>query len=119
MTRGDGAVAHDPRPPPTARAAAPARRPRAGRWGRERHGEWVAFGGGGVIAENDRAAQRKVVKFNHLLSNCLLFSTVALMSRALTDLRAEGYPIEADAVAALSPYMTTHLKRFGRYSLDP
>jgi len=71
-----------------------------------------------VIAENDRAAQRKVVKFNHLLSNCLLFSTVALMSRELTDLRAEGYPIEADAVAALSPYMTTHLNRFGRYSLD-
>lgn len=80
--------------------------------------QWVAFGGGGVIAENDRAAQRKVVKFNHLLSNCLLFSTVALMSRELTDLRAEGYPIEADAVAALSPYMTTHLNRFGRYSLD-
>jgi len=80
--------------------------------------QWVAFGGGGVIAENDRAAQRKVVKFNHLLSNCLLFATVALMSRELTDLREEGYPIEADAGAALSPYMTTHLNRFGRYSLD-
>lgn len=49
--------------------------------------QWVAFGGGGVIAENDRAAQRKVVKFNHLLSNCLLFSTVVELF-ALLDGRA-------------------------------
>ena len=80
--------------------------------------QWVAFGGDGVIAENDRLAQRKVVKYNHLLSNCLLFFTVASMSRVLTELRAEGYPIDAEAVAALSPYTTTHPTRFGRYSLD-
>ena len=47
------------------------------------------------------------------------FSTVALMSHELIALREEGYPITADAVAALSPYMTPHLNRFGRYSLDP
>ena len=80
--------------------------------------QWVAFGGDGMMAENDRAAQRKIIKFNHLLSDCLLFSTVALMSHELSTLRAEGYPVAADAVAALSPYRTTHLNRFGRYSLD-
>jgi hypothetical protein len=36
----------------------------------------------------------------------------------VVSLRSEGYPIEADAVAALSPHMTPHLNRFGRYSLD-
>jgi len=58
-----------------------------------------------VIAENDRAAQRKIIKFNHLLADCLLFSTVALMSHELVALREEGYPIDADAVASMAPGM--------------
>jgi len=28
------------------------------------------------------------------------------------------YPLEAGEVAALSPYVTQHLNRFGRYDLD-
>jgi TnpA family transposase len=80
--------------------------------------KWVAFGGEGVIAENDRLAQRKIIKYNHLLANCLLFYTVAAMSRALADLRAEGYPIDAEVAAALSPYVRTHYIRFGRFTLD-
>ncbi len=40
------------------------------------------------------------------------------MTRALSGLRADGYPVDADAVAALSPYPTAHLNRFGRYILD-
>ncbi len=40
------------------------------------------------------------------------------MSRVLVGLRQEGYPVDADAVAALSPYLTAHLTRFGRYTLD-
>ncbi len=40
------------------------------------------------------------------------------VSGALSGLRAEGYPVDAEAVAALSPYRTAHLNRFGRYSLD-
>ncbi len=55
------------------------------------------------------------MKYNQLLSNCLIFYIVAAMSRVLADLRQEGYPVDADAVAALSPYITTHLTRFGRY----
>ena len=40
------------------------------------------------------------------------------MSRVLAELHQEGYPLDAEAVAALSPYLTTHLDRFGRYTLD-
>jgi len=82
------------------------------------YAQWAFFGGEGLIAENDRAAQRKIVKYNHLLANCLIFHTVATLSGALSGLRAEGYPVDAEAVAALSPYRTAHLNRFGRYSLD-
>ena len=80
--------------------------------------QWVAFGGAGMIAENDRLAQRKIIKYNHLLSNCLLFYTIAAMSRALGELCAEGYPISAELVAGLSPYTVGHYIRFGSYSLD-
>lgn len=71
--------------------------------------KWLAFGGGGVIAENDRAEQRKLIKYNHLLANCLIFHNVCMMTRALHTLRAERVPIEPEAVAALSPlHPVTH-----------
>lgn len=37
--------------------------------------QWVAFGGGGVIAENNRDEQRKVIKYNHLVSSLVIFHT--------------------------------------------
>src|SRR6266568_5195695 len=80
--------------------------------------KWLAFGGGGVIAENDRGEQRKLIKYNHLLANCLIFHNVCMMTRALYRLRAEGVPVEPDSVAALSPYIRSHITRFGQYNVD-
>jgi hypothetical protein len=80
--------------------------------------KWLAFGGGGVIAENDRGEQRKIIKYNHLLANCLVFHNVCMMTSALHKLGAEGVPVEPDAVAALSPYIRSHISRFGQYTLD-
>lgn len=36
------------------------------------YAQWISFGGAGLITENDRAAQRKIVKYNQLLANCLI-----------------------------------------------
>jgi hypothetical protein len=33
-------------------------------------------------------------------------------------MKAEGYPIKREEVAALSPYLTSRLKRFGDYVID-
>ena len=30
----------------------------------------------------------------------------------------EGHKIDEDTIAALSPYITQHINRFGRYNLD-
>ncbi len=79
--------------------------------------QWLAFGGG-VIAENDRAEQRKIIKYNYLLANGLIFHNVCVMTRVLHKLRADGVPVEADTVAALSPYIRSHINRFGRYTLN-
>jgi TnpA family transposase len=80
--------------------------------------KWLAFGGGGVIAENDRGEQRKIIKYNHLLANCLIFHNECMLTRALHKLRAEGVPVEPDAVAVLSPYLRAHITRVGQYNLD-
>lgn len=80
--------------------------------------KWLAFGGEGMIAENDRDDQRKIIKYNHLVANCVIFSNVVTMTRCLHELAEVGHSISQEAVAALSPYLTQHINRFGRYHLD-
>ena len=45
--------------------------------------QWVSFGGGGLIAENDRDEQRKLIKYNHLFcySDSILTLSIATRNR--------------------------------------
>jgi hypothetical protein len=79
--------------------------------------QWVAFGGGRLLAENTRDEQRKMIKYHHLAANLLIFHNVATMTRALQLLIAEGHQIDEEALACSSPYQTEHINRFGRYAL--
>jgi TnpA family transposase len=79
--------------------------------------QWVAFGGR-LLAENDRDEQRKLIKYNHLVANCLIFYNVSAMTKALHQMRKEGMRMDADMLARLSPYLTGHVNRFGEYRLD-
>lgn len=54
---------------------------------------WAFFGGEGVITHNRRIEQRKCVKFNHLVANCLIFYNVHVISEALQKLNQEGAEI--------------------------
>lgn len=80
--------------------------------------QWLSFGGEGVIASNNREEQRKIIKYNHLIANCLIFYNVFEISRILQELAQVGYPVEPEAAAALSPYWTHHVNRFGVYDLN-
>ncbi|HET9239221.1 MAG TPA: Tn3 family transposase [Oligoflexus sp.] len=80
--------------------------------------QWVAFGGGGVIAENDRDEQRKVIKYNHLVSSLVILHTVNEMSKVLGQLKNEGHEFSREALAALSPYRREHINRFGDYTVN-
>jgi hypothetical protein len=85
---------------------------------------WLRFGNGGVIAENDPAEQEKMIKFNSLLANCVIFHTALDMMDVLRQLAAEGWQSEdgesitAADIAQLSPYITDHISRFGMYATD-
>ena len=80
--------------------------------------KWLFFGGEGMIATNDRAEQRKIIKYNHLVANCLIFFNVFRMTQGLHTLQQGGQTLDPKALAALSPYGTAHVNRFGRYELD-
>ena len=80
--------------------------------------QWIAFGGEGVLASNDRAVQRKIIKYKHLVANCTIFYNAVAISQALYELQASGVVIDAEALAAISPIITEHIDRFGRYPPD-
>jgi len=61
--------------------------------------------------------QRKIIKYNHLVTNLLIYHNVVNMSRALARLAMEGQDVSPDALAAISPYQTEHINRYGSYKL--
>ena len=63
--------------------------------------KWVFFGGGGVITENGRDEQRKVIKYNHLVANCLIFHNVCSLTRIVRELQRAGEEVPEDALACV------------------
>lgn len=80
--------------------------------------QWLFFGGEGVIAQNLRHEQRKIVKYNHLAANMVILYNVQTMSRVLKELQLQGVAIDAEVLRALSPYRKGHINRLGEYWLD-
>jgi len=66
----------------------------------------------------DPVEQEKRVKYRDLVANAVMLRNVADLTDVLADLKADGHDFTRDQVTRLSPYMTTHLKRFGQYVLD-
>jgi TnpA family transposase len=80
--------------------------------------KWLAFGSDATVAANNRDEQRKIIKYNHLVANCVIFYNVSVLTRLLGKLQTEGHSIHESAVAAISPYLTQHIHRFGSYNLN-
>lgn len=80
--------------------------------------QWLMFGGEGVIAENLRHEQRKIIKYNHLAANLVILHNVNAMTQVLNELKQEGFKITDRLVAGLAPYRTSHINRLGDYILN-
>ncbi|MFI5642127.1 Tn3 family transposase [Streptomyces goshikiensis] len=65
--------------------------------------EWVRFGNRGVITDNDPVEHEKAVKFNALLSNCLIFHNTLDIAQAVRELQAEDWEVEPEELAEVSP----------------
>lgn len=80
--------------------------------------KWFFFGGDGIIASNDPEKQEKMIKYNDLVANAVIFQNVVDLTEVLQQLQREEYLLEREDVASLSPYLTSHIKRFGDYFID-
>lgn len=79
---------------------------------------WLRFGNNGVLADNDPVEQEKLIKLNTLLANLVIFHNALDIAEVVRGLVAEGWTITAEELAALSPYLRTHISRFGAYATD-
>ena len=79
--------------------------------------KWLSFGGD-VIAENDPDEQQKCIRYNDVLASAVILQNVIDMTVIIEQLEREGWKISAADLAALSPYLTPGVKRFGEYSLN-
>ena len=80
--------------------------------------KWLFFGGEGIIANNDPEEQEKIIKYNTLVANAVIFHNAVDLTEVLQQLKREGYLIVREDLEALSPYLTKQIKRFGDYLID-
>ena len=71
-----------------------------------------------MIASNDPEQQEKMIKYNDLIANAVIFQNVVDLTEVWQQLQTEGYLLDREDVGGLSPYLTSHIKRFGDYVLD-
>lgn len=67
--------------------------------------QWAYFGSD-IIAENVRDAQLKVIKYNQLIANLVIFHNCHTITLALKELESEGIQLTPELLAAFSPYRT-------------
>ncbi|MER5419005.1 Tn3 family transposase [Streptosporangium roseum] len=77
--------------------------------------DWLMFGGK-LIGHNGPDHQEKVVKFNELIANCVIYSTACDITDAANALAAEGHPVDTGDLANISPYITHTIRRFGNWT---
>jgi len=53
-----------------------------------------------------------------LLPDCLIFHNLCSLTRLVQTLEQRGGSTPADAIAAISSYLTKHINRFGDYALN-
>nr|WP_272918594.1 Tn3 family transposase [Streptomyces sp. HUCO-GS316] len=82
-----------------------------------RFSQGVGFGNRGVIADNDPVEQEKTMKFA-LLTNAVIFHNALDIAEIVRQLLEEGWTIEPEDLAHISPYLTEHIKRFVEYSTN-
>jgi hypothetical protein len=54
---------------------------------------------------------------NQLVANSVIAQTVADQTRVIQQLKREGYPFNVSDAKHLSPYLTRHLLRFGKFTV--
>jgi hypothetical protein len=70
-----------------------------------------------MLDARDRVDQKKAMIANQLVANAVISQTVADQTRVIQQLKREGYPLKISDVKHLSPYLSRHLLRFGKFAV--
>ncbi len=62
--------------------------------------------------------RRKIIKYNHLVANCLIFYNVFSISKLIHEYEKQKEGFNKELICYLSPYMTAHVNRVGQYHID-
>lgn len=79
---------------------------------------WVFFAGDVIVSSNDPEEMEKAIKYNLLISNCVILQNIIDLTDTIHKLQQDGTIISMEDMARLSPYLTSHIKRFGDFVLD-
>lgn len=78
---------------------------------------WAYFADS-MIRENVRDEQVKIVKYNHLVVNLIIFHNVQSMTKAFREIEEDGeIELTPELLGLFSPYRTNHIGKFGTYDL--
>ena len=80
--------------------------------------KWIAFANRGIIRENLRHEQVKIIKYNHLVANLIILYNTQEMTRVIRQLQQEGHDIKRETICLFAPYRNGHINRLGSYSLN-
>jgi hypothetical protein len=78
----------------------------------------VFHGKRGELRQHYREGQEDQLGALGLVLNMSVLWNSLYMEAALSQLRAQGYPVNDDDVARLSPLLHEHINMLGRYSLS-
>ena len=76
------------------------------------------FGSRVIVASNDPDEMEKAIKYNLLACNCIILQNIIDLTETIHALQKTGIHITKEDISRLSPYMTSHIKRFGDYTFD-
>jgi hypothetical protein len=74
--------------------------------------------GGKLIGHNDPDYQEKVIKFNELIANRVIYSTACDITDAANEIASDGEPVDPDDLATIAPYITHTVRRFGNWVIN-
>lgn len=80
--------------------------------------KWVRFGDGGVVSDNLKYNQQKIIKYGQLVANMIMLHVVAHMTKAINIIKKGGTKISDKVLEYYSPYRIGHINRLGIFQLD-
>jgi len=80
--------------------------------------DWARFGAETITASNDPDEMEKAIGYNLLICNSVIVQNMVDLTDTINKLQKSGVSIGKEDIARLSPYLTSHIKRFGGYVLD-